>query len=151
MKIPKIQSAISTLFPSAQILNSIPPDEVIAIGCAKQASFVNEAWDPEGEHIDMDLSILKNDIYAESEENKFEKTPIFLNESIVPISTTFKTKSNENGNIALNIIQGNNTEKIEYTCPLPNNEYDIRAKLTQGNAEKSPAISIIFPTEKLIN
>ena len=36
-KIPKLQSRIKSLFENAEILNSINPDEVIAVGAAKQA------------------------------------------------------------------------------------------------------------------
>jgi len=42
MKIPKLQSAVSGLFPEAEVLSSISPDEVIAQGCAKQAAIVLE-------------------------------------------------------------------------------------------------------------
>lgn len=35
-KIPFVQKIITDSLPNAEILNSIPPDEVIAIGAAKQ-------------------------------------------------------------------------------------------------------------------
>ena len=41
-KIPKLQSRIKSLFENAEILNSINPDEVIAVGAAKQASLLPE-------------------------------------------------------------------------------------------------------------
>lgn len=40
MIIPLIQSTIIAEFPNAQILNSIKPDEVIAFGCARRASYM---------------------------------------------------------------------------------------------------------------
>ena len=41
-KIPKLQSRIKSLFEDAEILNTINPDEVIAVGAAKQASLLPE-------------------------------------------------------------------------------------------------------------
>lgn len=35
-KVPLVQKMVSETFPNAKILNHIPPDEVIAIGAAKE-------------------------------------------------------------------------------------------------------------------
>ena len=43
-KIPKLQSRITSMFENAQILNTINPDEVIAVGAAKQASLLPEVF-----------------------------------------------------------------------------------------------------------
>lgn len=37
--IPKLQQLLKDRFPTADILNSIPPEEVAAIGAAKEVSF----------------------------------------------------------------------------------------------------------------
>lgn len=44
-KIPKIQNAISGIFKNADVLKDISFDEVIAIGCANQASILNKVWE----------------------------------------------------------------------------------------------------------
>lgn len=62
MKIPKLQAAISSLFPNAQVLSSIPSDEVIAIGCANQAAYVNGDGDEDGEQVDMEITTLPTDV-----------------------------------------------------------------------------------------
>lgn len=62
MKIPKLQSVISSLFPKADVLSSIPPDEVISIGCANQAAYVNGDGDEDGEQIDMEITTMPTDV-----------------------------------------------------------------------------------------
>merc|ERR1712106_105779 len=41
-KVVKIQSALSSMFPQAEMMSSLAPDEVIAIGAAVQASYVTK-------------------------------------------------------------------------------------------------------------
>lgn len=63
MKIPKLQSTISALVPQAQILSSIPPDEVISIGCAKQTAYVTGIdFDDVANDVDMEITVLPEDI-----------------------------------------------------------------------------------------
>lgn len=62
MKIPKLQTAISSLFPKAEVLSTIPPDEVISIGCANQAAYVNGDGDEGGEQVDMEMTTLPTDV-----------------------------------------------------------------------------------------
>lgn len=62
MKIPILQSNISQLVPNAKVLSTIPPDEVISIGCAKQSAYVSEYLDDVGDEIDMKITTLAEDI-----------------------------------------------------------------------------------------
>lgn len=63
MKIPKLQSTVSAVVPQAQILSTIPPDEVISIGCAKQSAFVTGGdFDDVSNHVDMEITVLPEDI-----------------------------------------------------------------------------------------
>lgn len=43
-KIPRLQKHIASLFPNREVLASLSPDEVLALGAASQASLLNEAW-----------------------------------------------------------------------------------------------------------
>ena len=43
-KIPRLQKHIASLFPDREVLASLSPDEVLALGAASQASLLNEAW-----------------------------------------------------------------------------------------------------------
>lgn len=62
MRIPKFQSAISALFPTADLLNTLNPEEVIAIGCSKQAALLSKNWDPEYQQLDVEVELLPRDI-----------------------------------------------------------------------------------------
>lgn len=64
MKIPILQSNISQLVPNAKVLSSIPPDEVISIGCAKQSQYVMgiDDFDDIADNIDMKITTLGEDI-----------------------------------------------------------------------------------------
>lgn len=66
MKTPKLQAAVTALFPKAQILNTIQPDEVISIGCARQASFVAEAGGKHHHHLEQEQVELEVDTLAEA-------------------------------------------------------------------------------------
>jgi len=43
-KIPRLQKQIGSMFPNGEILSSLSPDEVLALGSASQASLLNENW-----------------------------------------------------------------------------------------------------------
>lgn len=47
-KIPKFQKYLASMFPNAEVLGSLTPDEVLALGAATQASLLNEPWLDEG-------------------------------------------------------------------------------------------------------
>jgi molecular chaperone DnaK (HSP70) len=46
-RIPRLQKAVADIFPNAQMLSSISPDEVIALGAATQAGLLQEKWNPD--------------------------------------------------------------------------------------------------------
>lgn len=161
MKIPKIKSTISSMFPQAQILDSIPADEVIAIGAAKQASIVMSAWDSDGDHLDMEISTICNDIYVQQENQK--PTCIFAKGSIVPstaISVPIEAAATD-GKVTIKVIQTTDTT----TTPDANvddadvishdgmaKDSEVRVKLSMGH-HHHPSINFIFPnsTEQSVN
>ena len=53
-KIPRLQKQIANLFSNGEILSSLSPDEVIALGAASQASLLHERWSDE--HISTEES-----------------------------------------------------------------------------------------------
>ncbi|XP_028170804.1 heat shock 70 kDa protein 14 [Ostrinia furnacalis] len=63
MKIPKLQSAIANLLPEAEVLSGINPDEVIAMGCAKQAGMLFEIPDVNLHDMSAEVEFLGKDIY----------------------------------------------------------------------------------------
>ena len=44
-KIPKVVKSISGMLKEAEILNTLNPDEVIALGAAEQATLLQDKWD----------------------------------------------------------------------------------------------------------
>lgn len=62
MKIPILQTNISQLVPNAKVLSTIPPDEVISIGCAKQSVYCHDDFDDVAENIDMNITTLAEDV-----------------------------------------------------------------------------------------
>ncbi|CAB3360560.1 Hypothetical predicted protein [Cloeon dipterum] len=45
LKIPKLQKMVADLFSKAEILTGLAPDEVLALGAGRQASFLPATWD----------------------------------------------------------------------------------------------------------
>lgn len=63
MKIPKLQSAVASLLPEAEVLSGINPDEVIAVGCARQAGMMLDLPDLSLADTNMEIEFLGKDIY----------------------------------------------------------------------------------------
>lgn len=120
MKIPKLQTTISTLVPKAQVLSSIPPDEVISIGCAKQSAYLNGTdFDDVADNVDMEITTIPDDISFElvDGDNKpiddTETEYLFKSGALVPSIhgvTIVKTMQHP---VKLAIKQGNHIDYIE--------------------------------------
>lgn len=63
MKIPKLQSAIANLLPEAEVLSGINPDEVIAIGCARQTGLLLDIPEFSLHDLNTEVEFLGKDIY----------------------------------------------------------------------------------------
>lgn len=63
MKIPKLQSAVASLLPEAEVLSGINPDEVIAVGCAKQAGLILDLPELSLSNTSTEVEFLGTDIY----------------------------------------------------------------------------------------
>lgn len=85
MRIPKLQSAISAQFCDDEnsktiILSSIPTDEVVSIGCARQASFLvggaSSPIDSDGDlvnDIDMEMPTISENIFLQTDDSSTEQ------------------------------------------------------------------------------
>ena len=60
MRTPKLQQAVTDMFPDAELLSGIPPDEVIATGLAREAHIMAE------QPCDIDIKKLSVDVSAVS-------------------------------------------------------------------------------------
>ncbi|XP_053625650.1 heat shock 70 kDa protein 14 [Plodia interpunctella] len=63
MKIPKLQSAIGNLLPDAEVLSGINPDEVIAMGCAREAGLLLDVPEFNLNDLNTEVEFLGKDIY----------------------------------------------------------------------------------------
>lgn len=63
LKIPKLQSAIAGLIPDVEVLSGINPDEVIAVGCTKQAGLLVEMPELSLKDMDAEIDFLAKDVY----------------------------------------------------------------------------------------
>ncbi|XP_049867501.1 heat shock 70 kDa protein 14 [Pectinophora gossypiella] len=63
MKIPKLQSAIANLLPEAEVLSGINPDEVIAMGCAREAGLLLDIPEFSVNDMNTEVEFLGKDIY----------------------------------------------------------------------------------------
>ncbi|XP_069703029.1 heat shock 70 kDa protein 14-like [Periplaneta americana] len=62
MKTPKLQQAIGDLFPDAEVLNGISPDEVIATGAAKQGGYLPGPFDQDCENLSVEVPAVSKPI-----------------------------------------------------------------------------------------
>jgi len=80
-KVTKIQSALSSLFPQAELLNSLAPDEVIAIGAAVQASYVTKETT---QHVKETLLAISKDILV-GVEGREDEAVVVVQDSTLPV------------------------------------------------------------------
>jgi len=80
-KVTKIQSALSSMFPQAEMMSSLAPDEVIAIGAAVQASYITKETT---KHVNEKLLAISKDIVAVVE-GREEDVVVVVQDSTLPV------------------------------------------------------------------
>lgn len=120
MKIPKLQSTISALVPKAQVLSSIPPDEVISIGCSKQSAYLTGTdFDDVTEHVDIEVTTLPDDItfqYVDADNKPIDDTEpelLFKNGAPVPSINAVTITKQLKHPVKLAVRQGDHVDYIE--------------------------------------
>lgn len=150
MKIPKLQQAISALFPNAQVLSSIPPDEVVSIGCGKQALHISGvSWDTHGEYTEKEVETLGHDVFveyladAENGDDGNARQLLFSRGSMVPsvnkVTITRPIKCVD-GKAKIRIVQGDKIDNIERECDADLKE--MRARVHHSDEATTPSIHI---------
>lgn len=150
MKIPKLQSTISALVPKAQVLSTIPPDEVISIGCAKQSAYLNGTdFDDVAENIDMEITTLPEDITFQlvDADNKpiadVETEYLFKSGALVPSIHGVTIAKQQSHPVKLAIKQG---DHIDYIESVPEKDLtEITARLHGGIRKHSDDTQTIEP------
>ena len=95
-KIPRLQKQIGSLFPNGEILSSLSPDEVLALGAASQASLLNERW---------------LDEHANTEESKPVRIQLAATNQSVVYTSNFSSCDDSN--------EGENVSKILVSTGTP--------------------------------
>lgn len=126
------------MFPNAQTLSSIPPDEVIALGCAKQALFIGNAWDTDGEHIDMDVYTLSSDITLYANDDR-DNAIVLKKGTPLPSERKFPAKYVD-GKITISVKQNDQIDVVE-DCSNDAEDCTVRAKLQHGGEN---VLSFVF-------
>lgn len=135
MKIPKLQTMVSSMFSNAQILNTIQPDEVISIGCARQASFLVEKQPFDLEQTDIEVTTLSQDIYTTTNESD-AKQLLFAKRTTLPAEKQFELlQINSTDGIKLNVHQGDKVDTINYISSDAKAGIDVQAKLPEIEKE----------------
>jgi len=81
-KVIKVQSALSNMFPQAEMLTSLAQDEVIAIGAAVQASYVTKETT---QHVREKLLAISKDIKVVVEGRDEEEVVAVVQDSTLPV------------------------------------------------------------------
>lgn len=142
MKIPKLQTSISALVPKAQVLSSIPPDEVVSIGCAKQSAYLNgNDLDDVAEQVDIEITTLPEDVYVNFVNADgdpiadVEKEILFRKGALIPsIHGATITKQIQHP-VKIAIEQGEHVDYVENSSEKDINE--ITARLHGGTRQNS--------------
>ena len=116
-KIVKLQSALGSKFPNAEILSSYAPDEVTAMGAAVQASYINHDTCQTPRETLMSLS---QDIIANIEGEDQDFT-ILAQDSTVPCKRSVTIPTNDNKeNLDVNVYWGQDKSLVLAKLSLTN-------------------------------
>uniref|UniRef100_A0A2L2Y747 Heat shock protein 14 n=1 Tax=Parasteatoda tepidariorum TaxID=114398 RepID=A0A2L2Y747_PARTP len=118
-KLPKLQQLISNLFPSSKILSSISPDEVIAVGAAKQATFVTQHVNEE----DCFVNMLTKDLFLKliGFSNSPEELLLCSKGTLIPTVVTQSFTATLSSNYKVEIYEGiSEASSLVATFSMPN-------------------------------
>lgn len=135
IKTPKLQAAVSALFPKSQILNHIQPDEVISIGCARQASFIDARHNLDIDQVDVEVAVLGADITVDG-------VPLFAAGTAVPAERQLEGQALvEGGRFSLQIGQGaSGNEEVQWLdLGEPASTVDVQVRLQAVDKEHTRA------------
>jgi len=93
-KVTKVQSALSNMFPQAEVLSSLAPDEVTAIGAAVQASYVTKETT---QHLREKFLAISQDIKVVVE-GREEEEVVVVQDSTLPVKRSIPITPNKDSN-----------------------------------------------------
>jgi molecular chaperone DnaK (HSP70) len=74
LKIPRLQKIVSDIFGAADIMTGLAPDEIIAIGAARQASYLPGSWDSNFEDMTVTVQAASKGIFFKVRLNFLART-----------------------------------------------------------------------------
>lgn len=124
MKIPKIQSAITSRFPDAKIHSSYAADEVVAIGCARQATFL---LDSEGQDLaDKEVCLFTPSDLQIWHNNAADKLKVLLKKgSLLPSVVTVEVEKSGG-----EMTDGEQDEVFHIKCDDSTLDFSLKATAT---------------------
>ncbi|XP_047103303.1 heat shock 70 kDa protein 14-like isoform X2 [Schistocerca piceifrons] len=73
------------MFPNSELLCSVNPDELIALGAAKHGSYLKEPFDPGCDHLSYDIPVVTKSIFMKANDDKVLVIPA---QTPVPVKVT---------------------------------------------------------------
>lgn len=117
LKIPRLQQALSSVVPDAEVLGLGPamnPDEVIAVGATLQASFIPKGWDGDSIKLCEDVSAISQDVVYEVQ--GLDKKELVARASCpVPVRKQFVVTTPE-GSSEVNITVSQGSRSLGQAC-----------------------------------
>ncbi|XP_063703673.1 heat shock 70 kDa protein 14 [Culicoides brevitarsis] len=111
MKIPKLKTEITSMFPNAKLLTGLNEDEVLALGCVKQASIISKQWNHDLDVMDMELNFLPCDIVLQ-QNGSDTQIEAFKARTLIPAYTKFTSAidTKKNKNVVFDIFEKKSDE-----------------------------------------
>ncbi|KAG8200832.1 hypothetical protein JTE90_006411 [Oedothorax gibbosus] len=108
-KIPKLQQLISNTFPTSTVLSSIVPDEVVAVGAAKQATLISYDEDD----VDCFINLLSQDLFMKllGFSDSPEELLLCCKGTLIPTVITQSFSVKESTNLKVEIYEGNSEDR----------------------------------------
>ncbi|GBM09737.1 Heat shock protein 14 [Araneus ventricosus] len=112
-KIPKLQQLISNTFSAANILYNIVPDEVIAVGAAKQATLVTHSVGEEDFYVKLLSQDLSLKLTGFSTSDASDELLLCSKGTLIPTVITQSFRVTQNSNLKVEIFEGNSDAREE--------------------------------------
>jgi len=124
-KVTKVQTALSNMFSQAELLVSLAPDEVIAIGAAVQASYVSKDVNPS---VQEKLLALSKNIIVFVEGKEDDELVVIVQDSTLPVKRSVQVQPvSDSDRISVSVCWGH---KSAVLSNLSLSSIDTKSKIT---------------------
>jgi len=124
-KVTKVQTALSNMFSQAELLVSLAPDEVIAIGAAVQASYITKDVNPS---VREKLLALSKNIIVFVEGKEDDELVVIVQDSTLPVKRSVQVQPvSDSDRISVSVCWG---DKSAVLSNLSLSSIDTKSKIT---------------------